>query len=120
MTMETEPRPTLELFPGQMIALAPVRERAGQGRPAAFPRNVPSERRTKKRTARPKSYTVVADGLGGGTIKVRQVEIEVDILPLDTQTPPSATVFRVVAVTGNAIRVTAVVEERAAPGSAAS
>jgi len=68
---------------------------------------------TKRRTPRPKTYSVITDGTGRGTMMVRQIEIEVDILPLDLKTPTTATVFRVVAVAGRAIRVTGVVEETA-------
>ncbi|BDV29510.1 hypothetical protein [Microbacterium terricola] len=112
----TADSPTPDLFVGQMVALIP-RQGTQDGRggapdgPRIFPRNIalPADD-DDERTVRPKTYSVITDGAGHGILTVRQTEIAVDILPLDLATPPEATVFRVVAVAGRAIRVTGVVE----------
>lgn len=109
--MASKSRRIVDLFVGQLIALAPVGDVGTPAGADLFPRNVDPEVSTKKRTPRPKTYSVITDGTGRGTMTVRHVEIEVDILPLDLKTPKTATVFRVVAVAGRAISVTGVVEE---------
>ncbi|WP_295574117.1 hypothetical protein [uncultured Microbacterium sp.] len=112
----------VELFVGQMVALIPL----GVAGPRSdefsrtrlrriFPRSLqPPATNTGKRpgkAVRPKTYSVITDGPGHGHLTIRQIEIEVRIIPLDLETPDDATVFRVAAVAGRAIRVTGVVEE---------
>lgn len=106
----------VELFVGQMIALLPqctsetadaVQQRLLRTLfPRAGGRFVPSP----KKPQRPRVYSLIADGRGGGTLAAGGTEIEVLILPLDVRTPSEATAFRITAMSGRALRVRGVAE----------
>lgn len=110
----------VELFVGQMIALLPqcagetadpVQQRLLRTLfPRAGGRSVPSP----KKPQRPRVYSLITNGRGGGTLAAGGTEIAVRILPLDVRTPPEATAFRVTAMSGRALRVRGVAEGDAA------
>lgn len=116
--MATRPQPDpVELFVGQMIALLPKEHdpddpvlRTHQQRlfpPADAPAPPPED---DERPPRPRTYSLIVNGRGGGTLTVGGAEIQVAILPLDVDTPPGAAAFRVAAIAGRALNVTGVDE----------
>lgn len=101
----------VELFVGQMIALLP--KLRGEDFDSAqllqvrllFPRTQQGALAAEARPPRPRTYSVITDGRGGGVLTVGGAEIPVAVLPLDVSTPPEATAFRIVAIAGRALRV---------------
>ncbi|MFJ6678194.1 hypothetical protein ACIQLK_03575 [Microbacterium sp. NPDC091382] len=109
----------IELFVGQVLALYPVRIKHGPTAripPPTLPRIFPRSPEPgtpigdgSARSMRTRTYTVFVDAPGHGILTVGEFQIEVVLLPLDTETPMQATVFRVATITGRIIEVTGVV-----------
>lgn len=115
--MTTEP---VDLFVGQTIALLPILsdpdpdpDRRYQLQ-LLFPRAVGQTVTPPRRSPRPRVYSVIWDGEGEGVLTAGGKDIDVSLLPLDVDTPPAATAFLVVAVSGRALRVKGIAEGRSA------
>lgn len=112
----------IELFVGQVLALFPLRITGGpDSEPTPptlrriFPRSPDPGRPVRagsgRAHVRARTYSVVVDGPGHGFLTVGDYQVEVVILALDASTPPQATVFRVVTITGRKIVITGVVAD---------
>lgn len=108
---------SVELFLGQMIALLPRLAAAEATDPVLrmqleklFLQDADDagDLASAERVPRPRSYSLITDGRGGGILTVGGTEIDVEVLPLDVHTPAEATAFRVVAIAGRALTVTGV------------
>ena len=113
----TEP---VDLFVGQTIALLPILsdpdpdpDRRYQLQ-LLFPRAVGQAVTPPRRSPRPRVYSVIWDGRGEGVLTAGGKDIDVTLLLLDVDTPPEATAFLVVAVSGRALRVKGIAEGRSA------
>lgn len=110
------PAEPVELFIGQMIALLPKLHQRDADQvqrmqvQRLFPRlsGAPVPHSTGPR--RPRSYSLIINSRGGGTLSVGGTEIPVAIMELDLETPPEATAFRVAAIAGRAVRVRGIAE----------
>lgn len=101
----------VELFVGQMIALLPKIAR-GDADPVQqrqllllFPHTSGDTITAAGGRGRPRTYSLITNGHGGGDLAAGGTEIPVAILPLDVTTPREATAFRIVAIAGRALRV---------------
>lgn len=101
----------VDLFVGQMIALLPVSSTSDvdpvtrMQKRRMFPRAVDGIPAAHAAVGRPRVYSLISDGRGGGTLTVGGAEIPVRILHLSVDTPPEAAAFRVVAIAGRALRI---------------
>jgi hypothetical protein len=96
-----------DLFIGQVIALLPVTRRAADvveddAALRAALAGADDEQRGRGRT---RTYSVVTYAPHRGIFLLDGKEIEVSIHPLDLDTPREAAVFRVVSISGRALRV---------------
>lgn len=104
-----------DLFVGQMIALIPegvVGRAPGMITDALlawlFPRPAPGEGASAARRRRA-DYTVTLRRGRHGVLTVDDVEIEVDVIPLDEQPPDDTPVFRISGIEGQRLHVTGTV-----------
>ncbi|WP_454157517.1 hypothetical protein [Microbacterium lacticum] len=106
----------VDLFVGQMIGLLPklhpddIDDATRRQLRVLFPRVDGEAAPVVGKARRPRTYSVITNGRGGGVLTVGGTEIPVAILPLDVSTPPEATAFRIVAIAGRAMRVRGVAE----------
>lgn len=106
----------VDLFVGQLIALLP--KLAGTHPDAAlrrqirllFPRADGHPVAAPGKPLRPRTYSLITDGRGGGFLTAGGSEIPVTMLTLDVTTPPEATAFQIVAMAGRALRVRGIAE----------
>ncbi|CAI9390020.1 hypothetical protein [Microbacterium sp. T2.11-28] len=99
--------PGEELFIGQVIALLPVTRRAADvvEDDDALRAALAGADDDPRGRARTRTYSVVTFAPHRGIFLLDGNEIEVSIHPLDIDTPLEAAVFRVVSISGRALRV---------------